>query len=58
VHVARTTVSTSVIVRVVESRDGLRIMLQDLRTSQLHEFRSFEEMVAFLREVSQRQGLR
>ncbi len=55
---ARPTVRSSWIVRVVEAREGLRILLHDLRSRQVHEFASWEAAIAFLRSLSERRGLR
>lgn len=54
----RATVLTSVIVRVVEGREGRRIVLHDLRTRQVHEFRTWEAALDFMRTLTQARGLR
>lgn len=46
------------IVRVVDGRNGRRIVLHDLRTKQVREFESWDEAVAFMRGASEQRGLR
>jgi hypothetical protein len=55
---ARSTVRTSLIVRVVEGREGRRIVIHDLRSRQVHEFPSWDAAINFLRALSEKQGLR
>lgn len=54
----RSTVRTSLIVRVVEGREGRRIVLHDLRDRQVHEFRTWEAALKFVRTMSEKKGLR
>ncbi|HLU83123.1 MAG TPA: hypothetical protein VKZ43_06945 [Trueperaceae bacterium] len=49
---------TSVIVRVVEGREGRRIVLHDLRTRQVHEFETWEAALKFVQAISDKKGLR
>ena len=51
-------VTTSVIVRVVEGRDGRRIVLHDLRNRQVHEFTTWESALRFVQAISEKKGLR
>lgn len=46
------------IVRVVDSRHGRRIVLHDLRTKQVREFDTWDEAVAFMRGAAEQRGLR
>lgn len=55
---ARSTVRTSLIVRVVEGREGRRIVLHDLRNRQVHEFRTWEAALDFVRTLTEQKGLR
>ncbi|MBX3143776.1 MAG: hypothetical protein KF813_08480 [Trueperaceae bacterium] len=52
----RPTVRSGWIVRVVEMREGLRILLHDLRSRQVHEFASWEAAFAFMRSLSEQSG--
>lgn len=52
------TVRTSMIVRVVEGRDGCRIVLHDLRSRQVREFKTWEAALRHVRSVAERRGLR
>jgi hypothetical protein len=54
----RSTVRTSVIVRVVEGRAGRRIVFHDLRTHHVHEFLTWDAALKFVRSISERKGLR
>lgn len=64
---SRQRVTTSLVVRVIAGgrsgdRDGDRvddrIVLHDLRSRQVHEFRSWEEALAHMRALSEQSGLR
>jgi hypothetical protein len=52
------TVRTSMIVRVVEGREGRRIVLHDLRNRQVREFTTWEAALGYARTVSEKRGLR
>ncbi len=54
----RPKITSSFIVRVVEGRGGLRIVLHDLRSRQVREFRSWSAALAFVRNRSEQDGLR
>lgn len=55
---SRQKVMTSLVVRVVTTDDRVRILLHDLSGRTVREFRSWEEALAHMRELSQRSGLR
>lgn len=55
---SRQKVTASLVVRVIEGRDGDRIVLHDLRNRSIREFRSWEEALAHMRALSRRSGLR
>ncbi|HZJ10261.1 MAG TPA: hypothetical protein VFD39_11240 [Trueperaceae bacterium] len=56
---SRQQVTTSLVVRVIAGgRKGDRIVLHDLRSRQVNEFRSWEEALAHMRALSERSGLR
>lgn len=52
------TVRSSWIVRVVEGRQGRRIVLHDLRSRQVHEFPTWDAAVTFMRSLIDQHGLR
>jgi hypothetical protein len=54
----RPKVTTSLIVRVIEGREGRRIVLHDLRSRQIREFPSWEAALGYLRALTERHGLR
>lgn len=54
----RSTVRTSLIVRVVEGREGRRIVVHDLRTRQVHEFHTWDAALRFARSLDHKRGLR
>ncbi|HLV11727.1 MAG TPA: hypothetical protein VKY42_04695 [Trueperaceae bacterium] len=52
-------VVSSVIVRVVDSgRGGTSIVLLDLQSRELREFRTWEEAMDYMRRLSESRGLR
>lgn len=55
---AKTTVQTSLIVRVVDGRQGRRIVLHDLRAKQVIEFSNWEAAIEFMRAAAEKKGLR
>lgn len=54
----RRRVAASVIVRVVDGRNGRRIVVHDLRSRKVCEFVSWADALTFLRGVAEEQGLR
>jgi len=54
----RSKVTTSLIVRVIEGREGRRIVLHDLRSRQVREFPSWEAALGYLRALTETNGLR
>lgn len=56
---SRQQVTTSLVVRVIAGgRNGDRIVLHDLRSRQVKEFRSWEAAFAHMRALSEQSGLR
>lgn len=56
---SRQKVTTSLVVRVITGgREGKRIVLHDLKSRAVREFRSWEEALAHMRALSEQHGLR
>ena len=55
---SRQKVTASLVVRVIEGRNGPRIVLHDLRSRAIREFRSWDDALAHMRALTARSGLR
>jgi hypothetical protein len=54
----RPRIATSLIVRVIERRDGTRIQVHAIGTREVQEFATWEAALAFVRRLSEERGLR
>jgi hypothetical protein len=51
-------VAASLIVRVVDGHDGRRIVVLDLRSKEVREFRTWATALEFVQHVAEEEGLR